>query len=39
MPGYFAQPKGIAVDSEDHLYVVDANFEAVQIFDAGGTLC
>ena len=38
MPGYFGQPKGLAVDSQDHLYVVDANFEAVQIFDHDGSL-
>jgi DNA-binding beta-propeller fold protein YncE len=38
MPGYFGQPKGIAVDPEDHLYVVDANFESVQIFNADGQL-
>jgi sugar lactone lactonase YvrE len=38
MPGYFSQPKGLALDSEDHLYVVDANFESVQIFDAEGRL-
>ena len=38
MPGYFSQPKGLAIDSEDHLYVVDANFEAVQIFDDRGSL-
>ena len=38
MPGYFGQPKGIAVDSEDHVYVVDAHFETVQIFDSDGNL-
>ena len=38
MPGYFSQPKGVAVDSEDHLYVVDANFETVQIFNDRGRL-
>jgi hypothetical protein len=38
MAGYFAQPKGIALDPEGHLYVVDANFEAVQIFDTDGNL-
>ena len=31
LPGYFGQPKGLAVDSDDHVYVVDAQFEAVQI--------
>lgn len=38
MPGYFAQPKGVGVDSEGHLYVVDAHFEAVQLFDDQGRL-
>jgi sugar lactone lactonase YvrE len=38
MAGYFAQPKGLALDREDRLYVVDANFEAVQLFDQGGNL-
>ncbi|MCK6475741.1 MAG: hypothetical protein L6Q35_02800, partial [Phycisphaerales bacterium] len=33
MPGYFSQPKGLGVDSSDRLFVVDANFEAVQVFD------
>ena len=38
MPGYFSQPKGLAVDSDDHLYAVDANFESVQIFTPDGQL-
>jgi DNA-binding beta-propeller fold protein YncE len=38
MPGYFGQPKAIATDSQNHLYVVDAQFEAVQIFDPFGRL-
>lgn len=38
MPGYFSRPKGIAVDSEDHLYVIDAQFEAVQVYSAEGVL-
>ena len=38
VPGTFAQPKGIAIDPEGHLYVVDAHFEAVQVFDPEGTL-
>jgi sugar lactone lactonase YvrE len=38
LPGYFAQPKGLAVDTEDHLYVIDSQFEAVQMFDAEGKL-
>jgi sugar lactone lactonase YvrE len=36
MPGYFSQPKGITVDAEGRLYVVDAHFEAVQVFDPQG---
>ena len=38
MPGYFGQPKAVACDSQNHLYVVDAQFEAVQIFSAIGQL-
>jgi sugar lactone lactonase YvrE len=38
MPGYFAQPKGLSVDSEGHVYVVDANFETVQLFTDDGRL-
>ena len=38
VPGSLARPKGIAVDSEDHLYVVDAAFQNVQIFNAEGQL-
>ena len=37
-PGSMARPKGIAVDSEGHLYVVDAAFNNVQIFDDEGRL-
>jgi DNA-binding beta-propeller fold protein YncE len=33
LPGQFARPKGIAVDREDRIYVVDAAFENVQIFN------
>jgi DNA-binding beta-propeller fold protein YncE len=38
MPGYFAQPKGVAVDPDGHLYVIDSQFEAMQIFDDTGAL-
>ncbi len=31
--GQFVRPKGIAVDRHDNLYVVDAGFENVQIFN------
>lgn len=37
-PGEFARNKGIAVDREQRLYVVDAAFENVQIFDAQSNL-
>ncbi len=36
--GDFVRPKGVAVDKEDNLYVVDASFENVQIFDKEGKL-
>lgn len=32
-PGYFSRNKGIDVDNEGRIYVVDAAFENVQIFD------
>ena len=32
----FARPKGIGVDSEGHIYVVDAAFNNVQIFNDEG---
>jgi hypothetical protein len=36
--GQFALPKGVAVDEEGRVYVVDARFENVQIFDREGQL-
>ena len=36
--GQFARPKGIGVDSEGHVYVVDSAFNNVQIFDETGRL-
>lgn len=36
--GDFALPKGVALDSEGHIYVVDAHFENVQVFDMEGRL-
>ncbi len=36
--GDFALPKGVALDSKGHIYVVDAHFENVQVFDAQGQL-
>lgn len=35
--GYFVQPKGVAVDSDGHVYVADALANQVQIFDQDGT--
>jgi sugar lactone lactonase YvrE len=32
------RPKGIALDSEDHLYVVDGLWGVVQVFDEQGRL-
>lgn len=37
-PGYFAKPKGIAVDRMQRIYVADALFDNVQIFDSTGSL-
>jgi len=38
VPGSFARPKGIALDSDNNLYVVDANHDNFQIFDQEGRL-
>lgn len=37
-PGQFTRPKGTSVDRESNLYVVDAGFENVQIFDKNDKL-
>ena len=37
-PGYLARPRGLAVDSDGHVFVSDAAFEAVQVFDDKGKL-
>jgi DNA-binding beta-propeller fold protein YncE len=37
-PGFFARPKGVAIDSEDHIYVSDAGFNNIQIFDYEGNV-
>jgi DNA-binding beta-propeller fold protein YncE len=37
-PGSFTRPKGIALDREANLYVVDAAFENIQIFRRDGRL-
>jgi DNA-binding beta-propeller fold protein YncE len=36
--GQMARPKGVAVDRDDRVYVVDAAFQNVQIFDKDGEL-
>jgi DNA-binding beta-propeller fold protein YncE len=37
-PGQMFRPKGVAVDSEDHLYIVDGLSGMVQVFDRQGRL-
>jgi DNA-binding beta-propeller fold protein YncE len=36
--GDFAAPKGVATDSQGHIYVADALFDSVQIFRHDGAL-
>ena len=36
--GHFALPKGLAVDPDGHLYLSDARFDVVQVFDEDGRL-
>ncbi len=38
LPGMFARPKGVGVDTEGHIYVADAAFNQIQIFDQKGRL-
>ncbi len=35
-PGYFTQPKGIAIDSQDHVYVSEALSNRIQLFETDG---
>ncbi len=37
-PGDLFRPKGIGIDSEGHIYVVDGNRSQVQVFDRSGQL-
>lgn len=37
-PGNFSRPKGVAVDSDGHIYVADSAFNNVQIFNELGEL-
>jgi sugar lactone lactonase YvrE len=37
-PGYLARPRGIALDSDDNIYLSDGAFESVQVFDLKGRL-
>ncbi len=37
-PGTFARPKGVAVDTEGHIYVTDSAFNNIQIFNDKGEL-
>jgi DNA-binding beta-propeller fold protein YncE len=34
--GDFAQPKGLAVDSEGHIYVIEGLHDVLQVFDVRG---
>lgn len=36
--GDFGRPKGIALDSENHVYIADALFDVIQIFDQDGQM-
>ena len=36
--GTFSKPKGVAVDLEGHIYVVDGLYDTIQVFDQDGPL-
>ncbi|MCA1933186.1 MAG: hypothetical protein LDL13_06385 [Calditerrivibrio sp.] len=37
-PGYFARPKGLCVDQYSRVYITDAEFDNIQIFNSEGEL-
>ncbi len=37
-PGNFSRPKGVATDSDGNVYVVDALFDNIQVFNGQGNL-
>ena len=37
-PGYFARPKGVAVDSDGHIWVADGMQDRVQVFNPDAQL-
>jgi DNA-binding beta-propeller fold protein YncE len=37
-PGTFSRPKGVASDSDGNIYVIDALFDNIQVFDRQGRL-
>ena len=36
--GYFGRPKGVAADTFGHIYVADAVFDNIQVFNLSGRL-
>lgn len=37
-PGHFSKPKGICIDKHSRIYVTDAEFDNIQIFNSSGEL-
>lgn len=37
-PGKFARPKGVSIDEQGHVYVVDNLFDNFQVFDTSGSV-